>query len=418
MDLYLFLSILSAGLCMGGVYALLAIPFNFQLGQLKVTNFAYGNLLMVAMYVVFICHNNEIPYWGTFSILLPVYFVLGWFLRRYIVFTNNENVQILLTMGIAILIENLVQVVWGSFPRSLGGIEEGLLLGDVYISLTRLKLLCVSLVILGIGYVFLQKSWYGRCIRALVQQPAMAAVMGINTRGTACVAFAASFCYLAINRHLNNLTPQQIAKLLMLVQTSGILEELSIRRGVITPSHEMLPGWPIPQFTSDENPPLPAHLILTYQPPMELESVAEQLKTVLATHGCTLEIRASRNKQWKDTHQIEEADLLLADHLVGESPEAAMESWLQLDPLWRGILSPEQLEQQQETLIQIQQTELAAERFRQLREYYNDLMLTGLILPLFNYQYQVNAPPRIKGVTLTAYGWFDFNQAWLPPETN
>ena len=226
------------------------------------------------------------------------------------------------------------------------------------------------------------------------------------------------FCYLAINRHLNNLTPQQIAKLLMLVQTSGILEELSIRRGVITPSHEMLPGWPIPQFTSDENPPLPAHLILTYQPPMELESVAEQLKTVLATHGCTLEIRASRNKQWKDTHQIEEADLLLADHLVGESPEAAMESWLQLDPLWRGILSPEQLEQQQETLIQIQQTELAAERFRQLREYYNDLMLTGLFLPLFNYQYQVNAPPRIKGVTLTAYGWFDFNQAWLPPATN
>lgn len=201
MDLYLFLSILLAGLCMGGVYAMLAIPFNFQLGQLKVTNFAYGNLLMVAMYVVFICHNNDVPSWGTFSILLPVYFVLGWLLRRYIVFTSNENVQILLTMGLAILIENLVQVVWGSFPRSLGGIEEGLLLGEVYISLTRLKLLGVSLVILGLGYVFLQKSWYGRCIRALVQQPAMAAVMGINTRGTACVAFAASFCYLAVTSY-------------------------------------------------------------------------------------------------------------------------------------------------------------------------------------------------------------------------
>ncbi|CNH15493.1 SgrR family transcriptional regulator [Yersinia pekkanenii] len=223
------------------------------------------------------------------------------------------------------------------------------------------------------------------------------------------------FCYLAINQHLNNMTPQQIAKLLMLVQTSGILEELSIRRGVITPSHEMLPGWPIPQFTSDENPPLPAHLILVYQPPMELESVAEQLKTVLAAHGCILETRASHDKQWKDTHQIQEADLLLADHLVGESPEATMESWLRLDPLWRGILSPKQLEQQQKTLIHIQQIEPAPERFRQLQEYYNDLMLSGLILPLFNYQYQVNAPPRINGVTLTAYGWFDFSQAWLPP---
>lgn len=92
-----------------------------------------------------------------------------------------------------------------------------------------------------------------------------------------------------------------------------------------------------------------------------------------------------------------------------------MESWLRLDPLWRGILSPSQWEQQQKTLTHIQQIELASERHHQLREHYNDLMLSGLILPLFNYQYQVNAPPRINGVTLTAYGWFDFSQAWLPP---
>ncbi|QHB33553.1 SgrR family transcriptional regulator [Yersinia canariae] len=226
------------------------------------------------------------------------------------------------------------------------------------------------------------------------------------------------FCYLAINQHRCNMTPQQIAKLLMLVQTSEILEDLSIRRGIITPSHEMLPGWPIPQFTCEEDsPPLPAHLILIYQPPMELKSVAEQLKAVLAAQGCALEIRASHDKQWKDTHQIEESDLLLADHLVGESPEATMESWLRLDPLWRGILSTQQQERQQKTLTHIQQIEQTPERFRQLREHYNNLMLSGLILPLFNYQYQVNAPPRINGVTLTAYGWFDFSQAWLPPAT-
>ncbi|EMI7426611.1 SgrR family transcriptional regulator [Yersinia enterocolitica] len=223
------------------------------------------------------------------------------------------------------------------------------------------------------------------------------------------------FCYLAVNQHRSNMTSQQLARLLMLVQTSGILEELSIRRGIITPSHEMLPGWPIPRFASDNDSPLPAHLILIYQPPMELKSVAEQLKVVLAAQGCTLEIRASHDKQWKDSHQIEKADLLLADHLVGESPEAAMESWLRLDPLWRGILSPSQWEQQQKTLTHIQQIELASERHHQLREHYNDLMLSGLILPLSNYQYQVNAPPRINGVTLTAYGWFDFSQAWLPP---
>ncbi|RXA95063.1 SgrR family transcriptional regulator [Yersinia sp. 2105 StPb PI] len=225
------------------------------------------------------------------------------------------------------------------------------------------------------------------------------------------------FCYLAINQHRHHMTSQQTAKLLMIVQTSGILEELSIKRGIITPSHEMLPGWPIPQFSTNEDPPLPDLLVLVYQPPMELETVAMQLKTVLAVHGCTLDIRANNDKQWKSIRQIEEADLLLADHLVGESPEATMESWLRLDPLWRGILSPEQWEQQQKTLTRIQQIEPSPERFRQLRAHYNELMLSGLILPLFNYQYQVNAPPRINGVTLTAYGWFDFSQAWLPPTT-
>ncbi|MDR2726807.1 MAG: branched-chain amino acid ABC transporter permease, partial [Deltaproteobacteria bacterium] len=64
--------------------------------------------------------------------------------------------------------------------------------------LTRLYLAAGALALLGVGYVFLQKSWYGRCIRALVQRPEMASVMGVNVRATACVAFAASFCYLAV----------------------------------------------------------------------------------------------------------------------------------------------------------------------------------------------------------------------------
>jgi branched-chain amino acid transport system permease protein len=202
MDLYLFLSILIAGLCMGGIYAMLAVPFNFQLGQLKVTNFAYGNLLMVAMYAVFIGHNNHAPFLLLFAALLPLYFALGWVLRRYIVYQIDENVQILLTMGLAILFENLAQVIWGSYPRSLGGIESGVMLGEVYVSITRVKLLCVSMIILGLGYLLLQKSWCGRCIRALVQQPGMAAVMGINTRSVACVAFGVSFCYLAITGYI------------------------------------------------------------------------------------------------------------------------------------------------------------------------------------------------------------------------
>lgn len=35
-------------------------------------------------------------------------------------------------------------------------------------------------------------------------------------------------------------------------------------------------------------------------------------------------------------------------------------------------------------------------------------MAAAIITPLFHYQYQISAPPRMHGVTLTAHGWFDF----------
>jgi len=39
----------------------------------------------------------------------------------------------------------------------------------------------------------------------------------------------------------------------------------------------------------------------------------------------------------------------------------------------------------------------------------------AIITPLFNYRYQISAPPGVNGIELNAWGWFDFTQAWLPP---
>lgn len=223
------------------------------------------------------------------------------------------------------------------------------------------------------------------------------------------------FCYLAMNMKRGQLNSQQARKMMMLIQASGFLANLSIQRGIIIPSEEMLPGWPIPRFPEDKSITLPKRLILLYQQPAELTMVASELKKLLAEHGCELEVQFCANKHWQSVNQCEQADLLMSDHLVGESREATMESWLRHDFLWQGILPADLLLWQQQSLLQIQQVKTPSERYALLREHYLQLMSTGLVLPLLNYQYQVSAPPRIKGVTLTAYGWFDFCQAWLPP---
>ncbi|CAI0955191.1 SgrR family transcriptional regulator [Serratia entomophila] len=223
------------------------------------------------------------------------------------------------------------------------------------------------------------------------------------------------WCYLAVNLKHGVLNQAQGQKLLMLIQQSGLLGNLPIPNSVITPSSEMLPGWRIPQQRVAGDIALPAKLTLLYRPPVELESVTVALQQLLAQHGCELELRYSPGKRWQSAEQIAQADLLLADNLIGEAPEATLESWLRQDTLWRGILTDGAWRRQQETLQRIQQLQAQQPRFEQLKNYYLQLMRAAIITPLFHYQYQISAPPRIHGVTLTAHGWFDFCQAWLPP---
>ena len=124
----------------------------------------------------------------------------------------------------------------------------------------------------------------------------------------------------------------------------------------------MLPGWRIPRQQVEEDVALPARLTLLYRPPVELETVTAALQRLLAQHGCELEVRYYAGKRWQSEEQIAQADLLLADNLIGEAPEATLESWLRQDTPWRGILTESRWQQQQDTLRQIQQLQARSNR--------------------------------------------------------
>ncbi len=222
------------------------------------------------------------------------------------------------------------------------------------------------------------------------------------------------FCYIAANLRRQHLTSEQAQKVVMIIQRSGLLNNLPIDHDLVKPSSEMLPEWPIPEHHADDVI-LPKTLRLLFHPPVELEFVAQALQEALRAENCELEIVYHQGRVWDDESGINEADILLGDRLIGEAPEATLENWLRQDMLWSGILSDEELEQQAQRLKTIQQLPLADIRAEELRNHFYHLMKRGTITPLFNYQYQVSAPPRVNGVQLTAWGWFDFCQAWIPP---
>ena len=225
------------------------------------------------------------------------------------------------------------------------------------------------------------------------------------------------FCYIALNQKRGKLTVAQRRYLTTLIREENTLNHLPIENGLIARSSAMLSGWPLPEPTP-EPISLPSKLTLLYHPPAELTALSDRLQERLAQAGCKLEIRFYDGKRWESNEQFDEVDIILGDRLIGESPEVALENWLRIDVLWQAILNDEEQQQCRTVLDGVQQLADETDRHHALRDYYTHLMQQSIIMPLFNYQYQISAPPRVEGVTLTAYGWFDFCRAWVPAPTD
>lgn len=222
------------------------------------------------------------------------------------------------------------------------------------------------------------------------------------------------FCYLALNKNAA-LSPAQAQKILALIRSKNVVAGLPLEEGLITPSQEMLPGWPVPEVNDSGPIGLPATLSLHYHLPVELHAMAEKLKDVLAEEGCALTLHFHPGKNWQGYTGLETADIIMGDRLIGEAPEFTLESWLRLDPLWPTLLGDGAYRSLLAGLDAIQCSRSEDERLRGLQQTFHQLMAMSVITPLFNYRYQVSAPPDVEGIALNAWGWFDFSRAWIPP---
>jgi len=222
------------------------------------------------------------------------------------------------------------------------------------------------------------------------------------------------FCYMAIRQN-GNLTPDQTRTLMQIVRRHEVIGTLPVEESLITPSTEMIPGWTMPHWEDRKTAKLPRRLTLIYHLPVELHAMAQQLKRYLATLGCELTLIFHDAKTWAECEALAEADIVMGDRLIGEAPEYTLEQWLRSDVLWSHVLTAGQYAHLQATLDAVQSHPDDTERYADLQAVFSSLMHDAIITPLFNYRYQISAPPGVNGIELNAWGWFDFTQAWLPP---
>ena len=204
MDLASWLLILINGICTGALYGLLSASFSFQLGALKTLNFAYGSFIMLGMYILFFAMNSmRLPILAAIAFLLIVYFIVGFVLRA--TFLKNPKVSpVIITIAIAIVLENLVLFVAGPRSRTiLTGIPPVWRIdmgefGQLNINMLSILILAVSVVTLFAFAIFLKKTWLGMAIRSAVQQRETVYLMGLDSEKIIAIGFGISFILLAI----------------------------------------------------------------------------------------------------------------------------------------------------------------------------------------------------------------------------
>ena len=131
---WLFFQAVVSGLLLGGVYGLVASGLSLIFGVLRIINFAHGAVMMLGMYAsywLFVLLGVD-PY---LSILItgPLFFGIGVLIQRIVIEPNRaaaEHNQLLLTLGLALFLENLALVLWQGDFRTvrvclLGGVLRG-----------------------------------------------------------------------------------------------------------------------------------------------------------------------------------------------------------------------------------------------------------------------------------------------------
>jgi branched-chain amino acid transport system permease protein len=196
---HVFIQACILGLLTGGVYALMASGLALGFGVMRVINVAQGALIILGAYLSYTLYTSLglDPFVGLL-VLTPAMFVLGVVLQ--IVFLRPlrdeeaEELSLLVTWAIALGIEGILSVAYQTEYRSTitSYADRSWNVLGYYISVARTYAFVASVVVLVLLFAILRFTKLGRAVRATVQNPTAARLLGVETRLVSALGFGLS----------------------------------------------------------------------------------------------------------------------------------------------------------------------------------------------------------------------------------
>ena len=199
--IYELIDVIISGLTNGSVYALMAVGLTLVYGVTKAFNFAYGSFFNLGGYFAWILINLVGLVGGYFSIFLaviPLMFAVGYGLEKTMVAPLRKRDEwemkvMMLTLGLALFMDNLYAVVFGGRVKSLPPILEGTLeAGNLIFSYQDIMIFFLSISgILVFGWI-MNNTRTGMAVQAVAQNPQGAKIVGIPKDRIFAATFAIS----------------------------------------------------------------------------------------------------------------------------------------------------------------------------------------------------------------------------------
>ena len=195
MTFSLLIAQLINGLQTGSVYALVALGYSMVYGIIKLLNFAHGDIIMIGAYMVYYAIATfALPPVVAIVLAVAVSTLLGVTVEKvaYTPLRSAPRLSLLITaIGISFLLENGAQLLFGADQKSMNPMINGsFAIGSVNVSNAAIVTILVSMVIMVVLNIVVNKTKAGKAMRAVSEDMGAAQLMGISLNRTISMTFA------------------------------------------------------------------------------------------------------------------------------------------------------------------------------------------------------------------------------------
>jgi branched-chain amino acid transport system permease protein len=222
-----FLQALTAGLLTGAIYGLLCVGLSIIFGVMRVINFAHGDFMMLGMYAAYYAFGliglqalfgAAIAPYVAALLAGPLVFLAGVIVHKFLVSkvtgmrgstlaAEGHYAQLILTLGVALILQNGGLYVFGSSPVSIptplasNAWELGPLYGDaitIFVNQGQTIAAVIAIIVVIAFVLFMGRSGQGKSLRAASDNPEAATYMGIDVGKAHQLAFGLGVAITAI----------------------------------------------------------------------------------------------------------------------------------------------------------------------------------------------------------------------------